>query len=266
MNTAGGVPRPAKPARQTFGGWGSGARCLRPLSTRDGVSGRAPRRSITSLIPIAREGWPVIGMAAGVLGVVAAVGVAAGHPVAVLPLLIGVGFCVYFFRDPEREPPPDDRLVVAPAAGRVLEVCAEREERFLHGPATRVSIFMSPLDVHVNRSPVAGTIELVRHTAGRFRAAFADKASLDNERNAVLLTTRAGRFLVVQIAGAMARRIVCRRQVGDHLARGERFGMIMFGSRVDLFLPPGVRPAVSRGDRVRAGHTVVAELPAGASA
>jgi len=207
----------------------------------------------------------VIGMVAGVLGVVAAVGAAAGHPMAVVPLLVGVGFCLYFFRDPERQPPPDDRLVVSPADGRVLEVHAEQEEHFLHGPATRVSIFMSPLDVHVNRSPVAGTIELVRHTAGRFRAAFADKASLDNERNAVLLTTRGGRFLVVQIAGALARRIVCRRREGDRLARGERFGMIMFGSRVDLFLPPGVRPAVARGDRVRAGHTVVAELPAGAS-
>jgi len=206
----------------------------------------------------------VIAMAAGVLGVVAVVGVAAGHPVAVLPLLLGVGFCLYFFRDPERQPPPDDHLVVSPADGRVLEVREEREEQFLHQPATRISIFMSPLDVHVNRSPVAGTIELVRHTAGRFRAAFADKASLDNERNAVLLTTPGGRFLVVQIAGALARRIVCHRQPGDWLARGERFGMIMFGSRVDLFLPPAARPVVARGDRVRAGHTVVAELPAGA--
>jgi len=206
----------------------------------------------------------VIAMAAGVLGVVAIVGIAAGHPVAVLPLLIGVAFCLYFFRDPERQPPADDHLVVSPADGRVLEVREEREEQFLYQPATRVSIFMSPLDVHVNRSPVAGTIELVRHTAGRFRAAFADKASLDNERNAVLLTTPGGRFLVVQIAGALARRIVCHRQPGDWLARGERFGMIMFGSRVDLFLPPAARPVVARGDRVRAGHTVVAELPAGA--
>jgi len=206
----------------------------------------------------------VIAMAAGVLGVVAVVGVAAGHPVAVLPLLLGVGFCLYFFRDPERQPPPDDHLVVSPADGRVLEVREEREEQFLHQPATRISIFMSPLDVHVNRSPVAGTIELVRHTAGRFRAAFADKASLDNERNAVLLTTPGGRFLVVQIAGALARRIICNRRPGDRLARGERFGMIMFGSRVDLFLPPAARPMVARGDRVRAGHTVGAELPAGA--
>jgi phosphatidylserine decarboxylase len=208
----------------------------------------------------------VIGMAAGVLGVVGVVGAAAGHPVALLPLIIGVGFCLYFFRDPERLPPPGDGLVVSPADGRVLEVVPGREEQFLHAPATRVSIFMSPLDVHVNRSPVTGTIELVRHTAGKFRAAFADKASLDNERNAVVLESRGLRYVVVQIAGALARRIVCARQPGDRLMRGERFGMIMFGSRVDVFLPPGVEPRVARGDRVTAGQTVIAELIHGAPA
>jgi phosphatidylserine decarboxylase len=215
-------------------------------------------------VTIAREGWPVIGIAAGVLGLVGTVGTLAGHPASLVPLVLAVGFCLYFFRDPERSAPADERLVVSPADGKVVAVVQEREERVLQAPTTRVSIFMSPLDVHVNRSPVAGTIELVRHTAGRFRAAFADKASLDNERNAVLLTTPGGRFLVVQIAGALARRIICHRQPGDRLARGERFGMIMFGSRVDLFLPPAARPVVARGDRVRAGHTVVAELPAGA--
>jgi len=192
---------------------------------------------------------------------VGAVGAAAGHPLALVPLLVGVGFCLYFFRDPERRPPPGEHLVVSPADGRVLEVVEEREERFLAAPATRVSIFMSPLDVHVNRSPVAGAIELVRHTAGKFRAAFHDKASLDNERNAVVLDGGGRRYLVVQIAGAVARRIVCRRRAGDRLARGERFGMIMFGSRVDLFLPAGVTPRVGKGDRVRAGLTVVAEVP-----
>jgi phosphatidylserine decarboxylase len=211
------------------------------------------------VVPIAREGWPVIGMAAGVLGVVGVVGAAAGHPVALLPLLVGVGFSLYFFRDPERRPPAGDDLVISPADGRVLEVVPGREEQFLHAPATRVSIFMSPLDVHVNRSPVTGTVELVRHTAGKFRAAFADKASLDNERNAVVLARGDRRYLVVQIAGALARRIVCARRPGDRLARGERFGMIMFGSRVDVFLPPGVGPRVARGDRVRAGETVIAQ-------
>jgi phosphatidylserine decarboxylase len=211
-------------------------------------------------VRIAREGWAVIGMAAGVLGPVAIVGAAAGHPVAVLPLLVGVGFCFWFFRDPERTPPAEERLIVSPADGRVLEVVAEREDAFLHAPATRISIFMSPLDVHVNRAPVSGVVERVQHTAGKFRAAFHDKASLDNERNAVVLESGGRRFVVIQIAGALARRIICHRGPGDRLVRGERYGLIMFGSRVDLWLPPDAKPVVSRGDRVHAGTTVVAEI------
>jgi phosphatidylserine decarboxylase len=119
---------------------------------------------------------------------------------------------------------------------------------------------MSPLDVHVNRAPVTGTVQSVAHTAGKFRAAFADKASLDNERNALVLDSNGRRFLLVQIAGALARRIVCHVGPGDTVRRGERFGIIMFGSRVDLFLPPGVRPLVRPGARVRAGSTVLAEV------
>ena len=157
-------------------------------------------------------------------------------------------------------PPDDDRLVVSPADGRVIAVTPEREERFLHGPATRVSIFMSPLDVHVNRSPVTGTVRHVQHTEGRFHAAFSDKSSLDNERNAVVLESRGHRFVAIQIAGAVARRIVCYVGPGDSLTRGQRFGMIMFGSRVDLFLPPGVQPAVEVGTRVRAGLSVVGKM------
>jgi phosphatidylserine decarboxylase len=212
------------------------------------------------LVAIAREGWPVIATAAGVLGLVGAVGALAGHPASLVPLVVAVGFCLYFFRDPERSAPPDERLVVSPADGRVVAVVEEREERVLGAMATRVSIFMSPLDVHVNRNPVSGTVALVRHTAGKFRAAFADKASLDNERNAVVLESGGRRYLMVQIAGALARRIVCRVRPGDRVQRGERFGMIMFGSRVDLFLPAGVEPVVRRGDRVRAGTSVIAEM------
>jgi len=196
-----------------------------------------------------------------VLGTVAVVGTLAGHPASIIPLVLAIAFCLFFFRDPERVAPADERLVVSPADGRVLEVCEEREDRFLHAPATRISIFMSPLDVHVNRAPVSGTIEVVRHTPGKFRAAFADKASLDNERNALMLSSGGKRFLVVQIAGALARRIVCHVGEGDRLRRGERFGLIMFGSRVDLFLPPEIRPAVRKGDRVRAGTSIVGEVP-----
>lgn len=211
---------------------------------------------------IAREGWPVIGIAAGVLGLVGTVGTLAGHPASLVPLVLAVGFCLYFFRDPERSAPADERLVVSPADGKVVAVVQEREERVLQAPTTRISIFMSPLDVHVNRNPVSGAVALVRHTAGKFRAAFADKASLDNERNAVVLESGGRRYLVVQIAGALARRIVCRVRPGDRVQRGERFGMIMFGSRVDLFLPVGVEPVVKLGDRVRAGTSVIAEVRA----
>jgi phosphatidylserine decarboxylase len=213
---------------------------------------------------IAPEGWAVIGTAAAVLGAVAVVGTAAGHPSSIVPLVLGVGFCGYFFRDPERSVPGDPRAVVSPADGRVVDVSPVREERFLHAAATKVSIFMSPLDVHVNRSPVDGRIAAVEHTAGKFRAAFHDKASLDNERTAMVLESAAGRFLVVQIAGALARRIVFRRSPGEALRRGERYGLIMFGSRVDVYLPGGVEPAVAKGDRVHAGTSVLARLPGGA--
>ena len=209
---------------------------------------------------IARDGWPVIGAAAGVFGVVGVVGTFAGHPLALVPLLVAVAFCLYFFRDPVRTAPADEHLVVSPADGRVVAVVAEHEDRFLHAPATRISIFMSPLDVHVNRNPVSGAVEQVLHTAGRFRAAVKDKASLDNERNAVVLRAGDRRYLMIQIAGALARRIVCDIAPGDRVRRGERFGMIMFGSRVDLFLPAGVTPTVEKGARVQAGTTVVARV------
>ncbi|HXJ35062.1 MAG TPA: phosphatidylserine decarboxylase family protein [Candidatus Eisenbacteria bacterium] len=210
---------------------------------------------------IAPEGWAVIWTAAGVLGTVAIVGTLAGHPASLVPLLLGVAFSLYFFRDPERQAPADPRAVVSPADGRVIDVSPVREDHFLHASTTKVSIFMSPLDVHVNRSPVDGRITALEHTAGKFRAAFHDKASLDNERNAMVLEAGGRRFLVVQIAGALARRIVCRRAVGDGLGRGERYGLIMFGSRVDVYLPAGVEPAVTKGDRVSAGSSVLARLP-----
>jgi len=195
-----------------------------------------------------------------VFGTVAVVGTLAGHPVAIVPLFLAVGFCLWFFRDPERVAPQDDRAVVSPADGRIVAIVPEREDRFLNALATRVSIFMSPLDVHVNRSPVTGTVRQVQHTEGKFRAAFSDKSSLDNERNAVVLESGGKRFVLVQIAGALARRIVCHVGPGDRLERGQRFGMIMFGSRVDVFLPPGVQPTVSKGERVRAGTSVLGRV------
>lgn len=210
---------------------------------------------------IAPEGKPLVvglalaSVAAGVIALLAGIWVAA------LPLLVALTLVTWFFRDPERTPPDDPALIVSPADGRVLDVIRVHEHDLLRAPATRVSIFMSPLDVHVNRSPVEGVIERIRHTRGRFRAAFADKASEDNERTAIVLASGGRRYLVVQIAGAVARRIVCRRREGERLARGERYGMIMFGSRVDVYLPLDVRVRVAPRTRVRAGTTPIAEVP-----
>jgi phosphatidylserine decarboxylase len=195
------------------------------------------------------------------LGTAAVIGLLAGHWWALVPAVLGVGFCLFFFRDPDRDPPGDARALLSPADGRVIGVTAVHENDLLDAPTTRISIFMSPLNVHVNRSPLDATIEAVRHTPGRFHAAFADKSSDENERNALVLRAGSRRLLLVQIAGAVARRIVCRRVPGDRLARGERFGMIMFGSRVDLYVPPDVRVCVRAGDRVHAGATVIGEVP-----
>lgn len=210
---------------------------------------------------IAREGWAVVATAGGVLGVVALIGVAAGHPVALLPLLAGVGFCLYFFRDPERAAPAGETTLVSPADGRVLEVVEGERDEMLGAPSTRISIFMSPLDVHVNRVPLSGVVEAVRHTPGKFKAAFGDKASTDNERTAMVLRSGARRFVIVQVAGALARRIICKVGEGETVRRGDRYGLIMFGSRVDVYLPPDVRPLVKHGDRTVAGVTILAEVP-----
>jgi phosphatidylserine decarboxylase len=212
-------------------------------------------------VPIAPEGWGVIGVATASLGTAAVIGLLAGHWWALVPALAGVGFCLFFFRDPEREAPGNERALVSPADGRVIGVTPVHENDLLDATTIRISIIMSPLNVHVNRSPLDATIEQVRHTAGHFHAAFADKSSEENERNALVLQAGSRRLLLVQVAGAVARRIVCRRLPGDRLARGERFGMIMFGSRVDLYVPPDVRVCVKAGDRVHAGATIIGEVP-----
>jgi phosphatidylserine decarboxylase len=167
-----------------------------------------------------------------------------------------------FFRDPERTIPEGEDLVVSPADGKVVAIaprCAPEglpEESF-----QRVSIFMSPFNVHVNRIPSSGEVVSVRHTPGRFLAAFSDRASVENERNALSLLYGAGRFLVfTQIAGWLARRIVCRLQPGERVVQGERFGLIMFGSRVDVYLPSSARLLVRVGDRVRAGADALGEI------
>ena len=165
---------------------------------------------------------------------------------------------LYFFRDPKRTSPAGEGLFLAPADGRVVAVRQVHEPRFLQGDGLRVSIFMSLLDVHVNRTPVEGQVTLVEHVPGQFLQAFRPEASDVNEHNLVGLETRYGRVLVSQIAGILARRVVCWVHPGQKLQIGERLGVIKFGSRVDLYLPLGVKPVVRVGDPARAGVTVIA--------
>ena len=208
-------------------------------------------------LPFAHEGAPFIlvplalAAAAGAAGWVGVVpGVAA-----VPPALLAV-FAAFFFRDPERTPPPGEERIVAPADGRVTTVEDSEDPA---EPGCRVSIFLSIFSVHVNRSPTAGRVAAVRYRPGEFRAAFRGDASERNERNEIRMECRRGRLGVRQIAGVVARRIVCRVSSGDELGRGERFGLIRFGSRTEVLLPPNCRPTVRAGDRVRGGETVIAE-------
>jgi phosphatidylserine decarboxylase len=211
-----------------------------------------PRR----LLPLAAEGLPHIGVA-GALWLL--LGWLGGWPGA---LLGGAVFAltVNFFRDPERTPPPDPNTIVAPADGRIIQVGEVEDARFFGRRVLRISIFMSPLDVHVNRIPTSGTVGEVRYHPGKYLRAFADKASLDNEQNALLIEAENGqRLWVVQIAGFIARRIVCKVRAGDRVERGQRYGMILFGSRADVYLlPEEVAVAVEVGQKARAGETVLA--------
>ncbi len=159
-----------------------------------------------------------------------------------------------FFRDPERLIPTHPQALVSPADGRVVQVA---EENFLGRPAWRVSIFMSPLDVHVNRSPIAGTVQEVAYRKGAFRVALRACASVENEQNLFTIEGHQGTVVVKQIAGVLARRIVFWKQPGDTLARGERVGLIKFGSRVDVLVEPGVELSVKVGDHVRAGSSIL---------
>ncbi|MGD0216054.1 MAG: phosphatidylserine decarboxylase family protein [Desulfobaccales bacterium] len=174
------------------------------------------------------------------------------------PGLASLIFFGYFFRDPERRIPPDPEVVVAPADGKVILADEVIEERFLNGPARRVAIFMNVFDVHVNRAPSAGTVQEAQHRDGCFKAAFREESSAVNEQMALVLEEVGRRLLVVQIAGLLARRIVSYVQPGQHLEKGERLGMICFGSRVDLYLPMQSQLMVKVGDRVKAGSSIVA--------
>ena len=177
-------------------------------------------------------------------------------------------WCVYFFRDPARVTPVRDGLVVAPADGKISSVALAVPPAELglgSESVPRVSIFMSVFDVHVNRSPVSGEVERIVYRPGKFLSADLDKASEDNERNALVIRTPSGRYGVVQIAGLVARRIVCFVKEGQLVSTGERFGLIRFGSRVDVYLPAGTKPLVAVGQYALGGETVIADLAATAA-
>lgn len=167
----------------------------------------------------------------------------------------------YFFRDPERTGERGERIVIAPADGKVIQIASVDEPTFMHGRATRISIFMNVFNVHVNRYPVSGTIRYVHSQAGKFVNAAADAASLENEQVSVGIEAGSQPVLVRQIAGLIARRIVTYGHEGDHVRQGDRMGLIRFGSRVDVFVPDGTPVRVKLGDVTYAGVSVLAELP-----
>ncbi len=213
----------------------------------------------------AREGWPFIGI--GVALVLIAFAAALQFRswplwlVAVLVTVLAL-WCAYFFRDPERVGPRGPNIVIAPADGKVLMITDVDEPRFIQERATRISIFMNVFNVHVNRYPVDGRVDFVWYNKGKFFNAAAEKASLENEQMSIGVTTPTGvRILTRQIAGLIARRIVTYSKVGDEAHQGDRFGIIRFGSRVDVFLPTSSVVKVKLGDITAAGTTVIAELP-----
>ena len=210
---------------------------------------------------LAPEGRPFVALAGIVWVVLAASALVVGGwwwlPLAMWsPVALWIP---WFFRDPERPGPRGSHLVIAPADGKVVGVAEVAEPSFVIGPTTRVSIFMSVFDVHVNRHPVSGTIAHRHYEPGAFVNATLDKASEANERMSLGVRTPRGPVLVRQIAGLIARRIVTDGRIGTAVAQGERLGIIRFGSRVDTFLPPAARVLVGIGDRTRAGVTPIAE-------
>jgi len=210
-----------------------------------------------SAFPIARPGYSFIGAAAFTTFVFALLGL-------IIPALLGLAatfFIIYFFRDPDRTVPNGDGLVVSPADGKVVAAETVENSTYYEGKCLKISVFMSLFNVHVNRMPCHGKVKKISYHPGKFVSANLDKASKENEQNAVYLKTKDGKEIcTVQIAGLIARRIICKVQEGDEVGRGQRFGMICFGSRLDVYLPEDSKLNVVVGDIVKAGTTVLGEL------
>lgn len=211
-----------------------------------------------ALVPVHREGWPFI---AGFAVIAFILGL---FSTSLFWIAIGLTiWCALFFRDPERVTPVSQDFVISPADGRVSAIgqaFAPRELGMPDVPMTRVSIFMNVFNCHVNRSPMAGQVTRAVHRAGSFLNAELDKASSDNERNGIVLETSHGALAVVQVAGLVARRIVCWTREGESLGAGERFGLIRFGSRLDVYLPEGATVTVAHGQTAVAGETIIARF------
>lgn len=204
---------------------------------------------------IAREGWPFLAIAIIVAAIVTSV-----SPGWSIPLWIIALFVLQFFRDPPREIPSQANAVLSPADGRIV-VVEKTQDPYAGREALKISVFMNVFNVHSNRSPVDGKINTVQYFPGKFVNADLDKASTENERNAVVVTAANGQTVTfVQIAGLIARRILCYVRPGDTLTRGQRYGFIRFGSRVDVYLPLTAKPLVVVGDKVSATETILAEL------
>ncbi|MBN9071403.1 MAG: phosphatidylserine decarboxylase [Rhizobiales bacterium] len=211
-----------------------------------------------TFVPIRREGYPFIAafaVAALVLWLISTWLFFVG--------LVLTAWCVYFYRDPQRVTPVDDRLIISPADGVVSAVgpaVPPQELGLGNAEMTRVSVFMNVFSCHVNRAPARGRISAIQYRAGRFLNAELDKASSENERNSLLIDSPNGALAVVQIAGLVARRIVCWAEAGENIGTGERFGLIRFGSRVDVYLPQGARPRVAVGQTAVGGETIIADF------
>jgi phosphatidylserine decarboxylase len=203
---------------------------------------------------IAKEGYPLIIAS----GAVAAGALFMGWSLIGCLIVLLTLAVAAFFRDPDRIIPDGEGVIVAPADGKVVGIVNLKNASPMPNVSTRISIFLSPFDVHINRMPVTGVIEEIQYQRGKFMAAYKDEASAQNEQNALKIIARDGqRLAVVQIAGVLARRIVCHPKRGDKLNRGDRFGLIMFGSRTDTYLPPGCHVVVVEGQRVKGGETIL---------
>lgn len=213
-----------------------------------------------TLVPVRREGWPFIAAFAAVAVILGFFSTSLFWIGAIL-----TAWCAYFFRDPERVTPIDDRLVISSADGIVSAVgpaVPPRELGLSNSEMLRISVFMNVFSCHVNRSPVRGRIATIDHRPGKFLNAELDKASVENERNGLVIDSPNGRIGVVQVAGLVARRILCWAEQGNDISTGERFGLIRFGSRVDIYLPEGFAPMVAVGQSAVAGETIIAEFGA----